>query len=458
MRRVIAIVVALVVVIGLIFAAWRALPSRGVASDSGIETVPVERSSIMAAVSATGSIVAKAQVTLNFKSAGRVAEVRVEKGDLVEAGEVLAKLEAADLELQVAQAEAALAMNEAKLEQTKAGATASELAAAEANLASARADYEKIKAGPTQEEIIMAKADLERAEAALKQAQAAYDNVAWSPDIAALPQSVALEQATTDYQRALANYNLTVGHPTESELESAEAQLAQAQSQLDKLRNSPTAEELAIAQAQVDQARASLAEAKLRLAEATIVAPFAGTVASVGGEVGELVSSATPMIVLVDLSRFHIDVSIDETDIGQVQVGQPVSITLDAFPGQGLSGQVTRIDPLGTVTQGVVNYVVTIDIAPTDVPLKPDMTANADIVVAKKEGVLVVPNRAIRRDREGKYVEVLVNGQPQRVYITTGLSDGKFTEVVAGLEEGAPVITSAPRRDIFEEMGGPFGR
>jgi len=211
----------------------------------------------------------------------------------------------------------------------------------------------------------------------------------------------------------------------------------------------------------VDQARAALAQARLRLEEAVLVAPFAGTVASVDINVGELASSAKPAIVLVDLSALHLDITVDEIDIGRIEVGQEVNIALDAFPDVELKGRVTRIDPVGTVVQGVVTYGVRIELEPTEVPIRPGMTANVDILVERREEVLLVPNRALRRDGRGKYVEVLAGGQRQRRYVTTGLSDGAFTEVIEGLKEGERVIVSASRRNVFEEGGGlrfPFGR
>lgn len=503
MKKVVTTIIILAVVAGLSFVGYRAFAGRESAPSAELETVPVERGDIVATVNASGSIVPRTKVTLSFKMPGRVAEIAVEKGDHVEAGEILARLETTDLELAVAQAEAALAMSEAQLERTRKGArpedlavaeavlagaqasyrrvaagpNAEDLVAAEAGLASARANHAKVLAGPSQDEIAVARANLEQAEAVLRQAQAAYDQVAGSPHIWAMPQSLQLESATIAYEQAQAAYNLTVNvtdrevkaaaaqvaqaeaqlarlsrSPTPEELAIAQAQVDQAQATLDKIRAGATPEELAIAQAQVDQAQVAVELARSRLEDTRLVAPFAGTVAHIGAEMGELVSSAIPMIVLVDLSGYHIDIRVDETDIGLIEVGQEVEITLDAFPDAELSGQVVRIDPAGANILGIVSYGVTIEISSADVPLKPDMTANVDIVVESKEGVLLVPNRAVERGREGKYVEILVAGQPRQVYIETGLSNGTFTEVVAGLKEGQRVIIKTQQQRIREEM------
>ncbi len=254
-----------------------------------------------------------------------------------------------------------------------------------------------------------------------------------------------MQQASIDYERAKADYQKIAQSPTESELKSAWAQVVQAQTQLDKLRKNPEPEEVAIAQAQVDQAQAQLEEAQLKLKKAVITAPFDGVVASLGAKVGEMVSSNTPMVVLVDISTFHIDVEIDEIDISQIAVGQEVLITLDALPDEEIAGHVEAIAPTASADSdgGVVSYVVTVAIEPTDALLRPGMSANTTITTDRNDNALIVPNRYIQIDREnGKmYVERLEeDGLTSRVEIETGMRDELSSEVVAGLEEGDTLV------------------
>jgi HlyD family secretion protein len=427
------------------------------ATPEGAQTVAVERGALRVSVDATGSVAPESRLELNFKSAGRVAEIMVKEGDQVKAGDVLARLETADLEQAIIQAQASLAINEAQLAQTEAGSSAEDLASARASLESALANYEKTKAGPSQEDITVDKADMEKARIALEQAQAEYDKIAWRPGAGATSQASTLQQASVDYERARAQYELTVGHPTDSELKQAAAQVAQAQATLAALEKKPTPEELAIARDQVTQAQAALTQAQLNLEGATLVAPFAGTVADVSIEVGQMVNSGASVIVLTDLTGYYVDLYIDETDIGQVLVGQPVVITLDAFPNEELKGEVTAIKSIGTVNGGIVTYEVRVDMAPTEVPIKADMTASATVVIEEKENVLQVPNRAIRHEGNVKYVEVLASTEVQRVAVATGISNDTVTEVTAGLKEGdrvvvttvAPSTTPSGPRGIF---------
>jgi len=454
-KLVLFIAIFAVAIVGLV--ALRALWGRKTETTANYETVTVRRDTIVATVNASGSVMPKEMLTLSFASGGVLAEVSVKVGQKVGAGQQLARLDTRQLELSVAQAEATLKLNEAHLAQVKAGPSAAELAAAEASVESAQAFYEaaKNKLGLKNEQLSIAEADLKRAELALQDAQAAYDRVAWRPDIGMLPQAAALQRATVDYQRAQANYKLQVAAVDDTAFKSAATQLAQTKAQLEKLRRTPTTEEIAIAEAQVEQAKAAMEQARLRLADAILVAPFSGTVVSIGADAGELVGAATPMIVLADLERFYIDATVDEADIGRVQVGQDAIITLDAFPDDRLMGRVTRIDPLGKTMQGVVSYAAEIEVLSTDVTLRPNMTATVDIVVARKEGVLVVPNRALRRDSGGRYyLEVLSDGKTKQRLVTPGLSSELLTEIENGLDEGEEVVVSAPRRNILEEVGG----
>ena len=459
-KNIVITIIILLAAVALVFVGSQLMGGNQANAAEGIQTVVVERSTLRASVDATGSVAPETRLELSFKSAGRVAEIMVEEGDQVKGGEILAKLETADLEQALIQAQASLAISEAQLAQTEEGASAEDLASAQAAMESALADYEEVKAGPSQEDITVAKADMEKARIALEKAQADYDKISWQAGIGATAQASTLQQASVDYERARAQYELTVDRPTDSELKQAEAQIAQARATLADHEEKPTPEELTIARAQVTQARSALTQAQLNLDEATLVAPFAATVADVNIEVGQIVNSGTPVIVLTDPTSYYVDLYIDETEIGQVQVGQPVVITPDAFPNEEIEGEVTAIKSIGTVSGGIVTYEVRVEIVPTEVPIRPDMTASATVVVEEKENVLLIPNRAIRREGDVMYVEVLDPSggtEVRRVAVATGASNDAVTEVTAGLEEGDVVVTTVVRGGEFQGPMGMFG-
>jgi HlyD family secretion protein len=456
-RRTLFWIALLVVLVVVAVVVLRNVRQRRAAAAQTFETVAAWRDTLLATVSSTGTVMPEEKLTLVFPSGGVLAAMRVEIGQKVEAGQELARLDTRQLDLSVVQAEATLKINDARLSQTKAGPSAADLAAAESAVENAQGLYEaaKRKLGLNDEQLSIAESDLQRSELALNDAQGAYDRVAWRPDIGRLPQSGALQKATLDYERALANYKLQVAAIDDTAFRGAASQLAQAKAQLDNLQHSPTPEDVAIAEAQVEQSQAALEAAKLHVDDAILLAPFSGTVVSIGPQVGELVSAATPIIVLADLEHYYIDANIDETDIGRLQVGQDVAITLDAFPDAALTGKVTQIDPLGSIAQGVVTYGVQVAVTSDQGMLRPNMTATVDIVVARKENALVVPNRAVKRGTAGRYqVDVLQEGEAQSRAVTIGLSNETLTEIVAGVSEGEEVVVSAPPAGLLQQFGG----
>jgi HlyD family secretion protein len=458
-RTVLVIGVAATVLAGA--AVLRRLQLQRAEAVTDYQTVAARRGTIVATVNSSGSVLAEDEVALLFPSPGILAETKVQTGDKVESDQELARLDTRQLEWSVVQAEAALKSAEAQLAQIRTGPSSADSGAAKAGVESAQASLDRLLSGPTANDLASARLNVDAAKNQLWSAQAQRDSVKGNP----LSSQAAIDSAEAqvllselNVQQAILAQEKLNEQPSDADVALARSQLAQAKAQLDKLQRSPTMEELAIAEAQVEQARAALEQAKLRLADAILVAPFPGTVVSVGASAGEFVAAGIPVIVLADLERYYVDARVDETDIGRVQVGQDAAIVLDAFPDNSLGGKVTRIDPLGAVAQGVVSYAVRIEVRSSDIALRPNMTAIADIVVERKEGVLLVPNRAIRRDSTGRfYVEVVSNGEVQRRSVTTGLNSELMTEVLTGLSEGEEVVVSAPRRNVLEEVGGPFG-
>ncbi|MBN1658889.1 MAG: efflux RND transporter periplasmic adaptor subunit [Anaerolineae bacterium] len=405
------------------------------------EEVVVEPGTLLAMVNATGNILPAQQTTLSFRSAGRVAKVCVKEGERVQAGQELARLETTDLDYAVSQAELALATAQTQLLRLQQGPSAYDRAAAEASLESARASYRRLVAGPTDEEIRVARASLDQAEAALTQAQAAYDQVADRPDVGLLPQSLQLEQATIAYETAQANFALATRKPSQAETSAARSAIAQAEAALARLDEGVQPEEIQLAQLQVEQAQLSLDQARHQLENSVLKASHEGTITLVGVREGEL-TGGQPAFILTDLSSYHVDVMVDEIDISRVQVSQPVTLTLDALPGVALQGEVAQIADTAQIETGVVSYKVRVDLAPGDAPLRAGMTANVDIITERREAVLLVPNRFIRIDRlTGQtFVDKLVSGEVQSFEIQMGLRDETYSEVLAGVEAGDVVV------------------
>ena len=420
---------------------------------SNADIVPVRRGTLTATVSATAALSPLRLAELAFSATGPITKLDIKQGDLVKAGQLLAQLDTRALEFQVAQAEANLAVAQAKFDQLTSPAPA-DLAAAQASLASAEAALAQLKT-PTQNDLIGPKSDVEKAKAALDRAQADYDRIggASNPFIGMSQQSVALQQASLDFQKALALYNSKIS-PNDSQLKQAQSTVEQARAQLSKLTN-PGPNDLKAAQANVDQTRAARDLAKAQLDNAIIRAPFDGIVTHVDFDLGSFATAGRTILGVADTAELRVKLNIDETDIARVQAGQDAAIGLDAYPDANLTAQVTEVAASATTTQGVVNYVVIVKVNPGDVPVKIGMTANANIVVAKKDNVLLVPNRAIRASNSRRFVTVQnANGNTQEVEVKLGMANDQETEILGGLNEGQQVLISSTQQN---PLASPFG-
>ncbi len=334
-------------------------------------------------VSAEGLMVPHRHASLGFRVGGRVAEVLVEAGDHVTPAQVLVRLETQDLEARVAQAAAGLMAAEATLDRTLAGARPEEIAAARAVYRSAQAAHDKLAAGPTSDEVAVAEARLELARVELALAESAFDAVRFLPGASATPQSVALQQAYLAFASAQAAYNLAVDGPRAEDLAIAQKAVERAQAELDLLQAGPTFEEIALLEAHRTQAEAALQEAEVALAEASLVAPFSGTIAVLHVDVGELVGPGMPVAELGDLSKLWVETTdLHETNVPLVQIGASVEVTVDALPDQTFTGEVLRIAPLATESRGERVFRVTIDLEQgPDSSLRWGMTAFVEIAV-----------------------------------------------------------------------------
>ena len=450
--------------------------ARGGQFLENLETAAVIRTTLSNSVESSGSITPNAEAQLSFGTSGTVSQVIVAAGDVVKKGDVLATLDTTDLQLAVTQAEQTYLIQQLTYSSTI-QADARDIAVAQASYSSAVASYnaalQDFNSMADKETVHCAQ--LTSAQQSLDCAQTAYDRLAndvqaknylsgdWGPF-----QSVVdgLANAQAAYDQALANCDIARLNLNDNALRSARTQMQNAKSNLDSLI-SPRAETLIQTGARLEQARLALEAARQDLAEATLVAPFDGVITAVNIVAGGS-SGNSAAITIADISQLHVNVLVDETEIASVQTGQAVELTLDALAGVTLTGRVARVDPKGTVSQGVVNYNVRVNLDPTDALLRLDMTANATIRGQTHENVLAVPASAIRQAGqggfgrqggqaiEGSFVLVLQDGRPRPVQVTVGMTSGDLTEVSGDLQEGDQVaIVTA---NSLQSVGGDFPR
>jgi len=202
--------------------------------------------------------------------------------------------------------------------------------------------------------------------------------------------------------------------------------------------------DLDTARARLEKARRDVGVVETELSYAVIRSPITGTVASVTTQEGETVAASftTPTFAtIIEDGALELIAMVDETDIGNVAIGAPVSFTVEAYPAREFEGHVARIAPKGTIISGVVNFEVMIRIDSPAELLKPDMTANVSIRTAEREA-LVVPNAAVQREGGERFVWVERDGGLARQAVTVGTRDASFTEIRDGLGPGDRVLVS----------------
>lgn len=198
----------------------------------------------------------------------------------------------------------------------------------------------------------------------------------------------------------------------------------------------------------------------------TITAPISGTIIEKDAKVGDAVKAGDTLCIVYDLSYLEMNINVDELQISSISVGQKVQITADAVPDKTYVGTVTRVSMKGTSNGGTTTYPVSIRIDDTD-GLRPGMNANAEIVVAKANNALVVPNAAVVR---GSYVLVTKDSPSAAsadtameapegfvyVPVKTGVSDDDYTQIVSGIQEGDTIgyDPSSVSSDSYYDDGG----
>jgi HlyD family secretion protein len=368
-------------------------------------TEPLRKGNLTLTVSANGTLQPTRAVNIGSELSGTVKRVWVDVNDRVRVGQVLVELDTAKLGDQVQRSRAALASAQALLAQNS--ATVKE---AQASLARFE-EVSRLSGGQ-------------------------------------VPSATELDAARAAVARALANE--------------------------------------ASARANVDAARATLATDETNLSKAAIRSPIDGVVLARSVDPGNAVAASLQAVTLFsiaeDLSRLRLEVSVDEADVGAVQPGQRASFTVSAYPARRYPATTRRVAFGSTKTDNVVTYVTTLDVDNSDLSLRPGMTAAATIVATERTDVLLVPNTALRfsparaasaapaasggssvlstlmprMPRTGsprratespggagtRQIWVLRDGEPVAIQVTTGISDGRMTEVSGeGVEEGLAVIT-----------------
>jgi len=431
-------------------------PTAEVASaEPRMQTATVRQGDLVLRASGTGTLVSNDEIQLGFGTAGPVAELRVQVGDKVHKGDVLAvegeqeKLTAAVAvgQLDVLNAQQALDTLKANADLVTAQAQL-DLANAQQNLKDAQYDLSVAQKGnrASSSTLDAAKAELALAESALERART---NLEQNPN----SDLANLNYANTEkrYNSALWSWNWYNGQPTdiqqaqlEAQVALAEAKVSEAQRAYERVSSGPDPDEIAKAELQLSKTQASLAEAQSNLDQAVLVAPMDGTILAVDGAVGEIASGS--FITLADLSHPYIEFYLDETDLDKIALGHEVEITFDAIPDVVFTGRVTQIDPslYRTGNVSAIRALAQVDdtFAAQISALPLGVNAAVDVIAGRAQDEVLVPVEALRETSPGNYaVFVVVNGELELRTVTVDLLDITYAAVSEGLQPGEVVST-----------------
>ena len=431
------------------------------------DVMRAERGDIQVTVSATGLLDPARRLSQVFAAQGTVAEILVHEGDEVQAGTILARLDTRSLELSVHEAELSLELQRIAFDLLTGDPREVDLAAAQAAVNAAGAQVAAAAAPPDASAERVAALQLELSRNQLWQAQLQRDQAELTaslpisiPGLGGSGQAAQAETGVTrsEYDVAIAEQQVQQAQaagPNQANIASARAALASAQARLEQLVNGPTETDLAIADAQLQAASLAVDLARYQLDQAILTAPFSGRVAAINLVAGEAPPSNQAAVVLLDTSTYTIDLAVDEIDIARVAAGQRVAIVFDALLDEPFSGQVTRVDRVGTDQGGVISYQVRVTLDPSSAPVRVGMSATATITVDEVTNVIRVRNRFIRLERRTGQAFLVVrqpDGTLSEIEVTLGRRNETYSEIVSGVNEGDEIVL-LPQRSFLEGFG-----
>lgn len=426
----------------------------------------VTETSMTETVDTSGTVSAKQLATLTWGTSGNVLSINVKTGDQVKEGEELMRLDSSTAPAEVIGAISTLVTAQADLELAKQSNTA--LAEAEVALAEAKDAYYQAlgysytlgkPVGSEDYNAVLKKTMVDAQDAVnkLEDQYSHYGEYA-DNDPGKVAVRAALGAARLELKQATSIYNYYINPPNyldtetiKAELNLATAKLDDAQRKYDDLKENGNADAITSAQAAVDAAQATVNKL-------SILAPFKGEVAVIYSQVGDVVSSGTQALALVDRSKLYLDVLVDETSISAVKVGNKSEINFDS-QGITTTGKVTRIDPIGVTSNGVVNFTVRVELDKNDEEILIGSTATVVITTGDPQSVLFVPVSAVLNDAQGEYVmRVKEDGSTERVSVVSGKIVDDNVIVVGDLKKGDKLLLNAASSDeSAEEQQNGFG-
>ena len=398
------ILIAMILFIGLAFYLTETGPNKEIKANPPtaqkrkrqipVETVPLHRGSIDRRLHLTGTIISEAMVDVLSKVSGILEKIQVEQGDRIRENQVVTMVDSEEKEAQLQEVQAALDVLRARWAQVETGARPEEITQSEQLVRQTKASWET-----------------------------SLDNYMRLKN---LKERDFISQQRLD--EAMLQVTLS------------EAEYRSAKEKLTLLRKGARQEDRDALLAQIRQAEASLRLAQIHLKNTTIRAPISGIISKRFLDRGAFVSTTTPIVRIVAMDRVKVLVQVVENELAQVKVGAKAEIYVDAYRKQVFQGGVSRISPTVDPESRMADIEIQVD--NRDHRLKPGMFARVNLVVQRRNGVLLLSKDSLIREHGHTRVFVHENGRALLREVVLGLEGEKYVEVVRGLQEGEEVIVA----------------
>lgn len=455
-------------------------------------TEKVSKGEVIQEVSETGSVKATEDLSLSFKSIGKISRIYVSVGDNVKKGDILAELDLGQSSAQLQNAQAALEAARRQYDKLLNGLTPEDIKTYQNAVDSAKNDlqsaydsslntlndaYTKIYNAHTTVvslqnsyfstsdqqgiKVVDATNDINSNMQTIKNYLGGDTDVAISKMIIVLDNVYndlriireqcddgiyyskvsSTDKTSLDTQKGYINTASASVTSAQQDIKGYKIALQKAEDNLTSKTANPRPEDVNIYQAQIDQAQANVNLYQSQIGDAYLRSPIDGKITDINAKKGEVASPSASLISLLSSEPFQIKVNIYERDIVNVKMGNLVKITLVAFPKQTFEGKVILINPGEKIVDNVVYYEVTIDFPNQPEGIKSGMTADIVIETNRKENVLRIPNNIVENIGGAETVQVANKGKIEDRQITTGLDGNDYVEVVSGLSEGEEIVT-----------------
>ncbi|NDJ24121.1 efflux RND transporter periplasmic adaptor subunit [Nostoc sp. B(2019)] len=424
-------------------------------------TLPVEAKSVTLRITASGKVVPVQSVNISPKNPGVLAQLYVEQGDRIQQGQILARMDSANIDAQIRQYRANLTQSQAQLAQAVAGSRPPEIAQARARLAQAQAQLAAARAGNRPQEISQAQAQVDSAQAKVnytseqvKRYEYLYQQGAEKKQL--LDQAISEDKsAKAALEEARKRLSLVQSGTRQEEIDQRQAAVTEARAALVLLEDGTRPEEIVQRQAAVASAEAQLKGVQVQLEDTIIRAPFSGIVTQKYANVGSFVTpttsastsaSATSSSIVAVARGLEVLAQVPEADIGRIKQGQQVEIVADAYPDQVFKGNVRLIAPEAVVEQGVTSFQVRVALDTGIDKLRSGLNVDLTFLGDRVNNALVLPTVTIVTEN-GKTGVLMPdqNNKPQFREVTVGAQIQDQTQILDGLQAGDRVFINPPK-------------